>query len=89
MLLIGSRFIVDFICCGPICCGSICCGPNCCWEKCDYAPPADCIKDVENSEWRYIEELGYYRAFRKSGKFIHRPFSLNCFTTAHDSTVID
>ena len=50
--------------------GCCCCSPYCCWDKCDYAP-ADCIKDVENSEWRYVEELGYYRAFRKSGKFIH------------------
>ena len=55
--------------------GCCCCANNCCWDKCDYAP-ADCIKDVENSEWRYVEKLGYYRAFRKSGKFIHCPFFL-------------
>ena len=50
--------------------GCCCCGAGSCWDKCDYTP-ADCIKDVTNSEWRYVEELGYYRAFRKSGKFIH------------------
>merc|ERR1719483_1526239 len=50
--------------------GCCCCGPNCCWDKCDYAPE-DCIKDVENSEWRYVKELGYYRVITKSGKLMH------------------
>ena len=49
--------------------GCCCCGHSCCWNKCDYAP-AHCITDVENSEWRYVDVLGYYRAFKKSGKFM-------------------
>ena len=48
--------------------GCCCCGAGCCWDKCDYTP-GDCIEDVANSEWRYVEELGYYRAFRKLGIF--------------------
>ena len=55
---------------GGICSnGCCCCGHACCWNRCDYAP-AHCITDVENSEWRYVDVLGYYRAFINSGKFI-------------------
>ena len=46
--------------------GCCCCAPYCCWDKCD-TKPVDCIKEVENIEWRFVAALGYNRAFQKKG----------------------